>query len=232
MTNNKITTSLVEVFKAKGETMDIAFHNLKMEQSFDNFNLEPVSSSFDSDAINRGKILKHSQYLYRKYINNTISEYTIFGALYNKKPIIKDDSRISMHNIVNKGTKKWETINSYRFDSGEAIFEDTETKAEALDKAAELALEYNKTVNIVVSKRLVDMDGILGIAEFMPFTDVDDTNVYIFWVFQTKIEEKTDTELHDENTEIEENQQVTLKMDYVDYYGRQYIKKESDEETR
>ena len=224
MSNNKIITSSVEVFKVKGETMDIAFHNLKMEHKLDNYSFQPVSSDFTDEGINNGKILKHSQYLYSQYLNNKVSEYTIFGALYNKKPIIRDDSRISMHNIVNKGTKKWETINSYRFDSGEAIFEDTETKANALDKARELALEHNKTINIVVSKRLVDMDGILGIAEFIPFDNIDETNIYIFWVYVTTIEEKTDDELFEENTEVDEGQ-YSIKEDLVSFYGRAIIKK-------
>jgi len=228
MANNKITTSFVEVFKVKGETMDIAFHNLKMENSFDNYNMETVSSEFNEKAINNGKILKHSQYLYNRYINNAVSEYTIFGTLYNKKPIIKDETRVVMHNIIIKGTKKWETINTYRFDSGESVFEDTVTKADALEKATELALEYNKTINIVVSKRLIDMDGILGIAEFYPFENVDDTNVYIFWKFGTKVEEKTDDELIDDNTAIEKNQQLSLKEDLFSFYGRQLIKRENE----
>jgi len=222
MAKNKVTTSFVEVFKVKGESMNIAFHNLKIEESLDNYNLESVNSSFNDEAINNGKILKHSKFLYRRYINNKISEFTVFGALYNKTPIIRDESRVLLHNIVSKGAKKWETINTYRFDSGGIIHEDTETKSNALAKAKELALEYNKTVNIVVSKRLVGMDGILGIAEFVPFDNVDDTNVYIFWKFGTTVEEKTDGELFDDNVE-EVNGQLTIKEDLLSYYGRQII---------
>lgn len=219
----KTIKSSVEVFKVKGETMKIAFQNLKLEEKLDDYNLEPVSSEFNAESINRGKILKHSQYLHKKYINNEISEYTVFGALYNKKPIIKDESRVITHNVINKGTKKWETINSYRFDSGEIIYEDTETKANALEKAKELAIEYNKTVNVVVSKRLVDMDGIIGIAEFVPFENIDDTNVYIFWVYKVNIMEKTEEEFFEENTEMEVGGQLVLKEDLLSYYSRETV---------
>lgn len=223
MTKIKITTSFVEVFKVKGETMDIAFHNLKSENSFDNYNLQLVTSEFNTESIDNGKILKHSQFLYREYLNNKISEYTIFGALYNKKPIIKDGSKIITHNIISKGTKKWETINSYRFDNNEVIFENIGTKAESFEKAKELALENNKTVNIIVSKRLVDMDGILGIAEFIPFENIDDTNIYIFWKYGTKIEEKEEDDFIDENVEKDDIGQLSIKEDLFGFYGRQKI---------
>jgi len=226
MATNKITTSFVEVFKVKGETMEIAFKNLTMEEGLDNSTMEAVTSEFNAKAIDNGKIFKHSQYLYREFINNKISEYTVFGALYNKKPIIKDGSRIITHNIVTKGTKKWETVNSYRFDGGEIITEDTGTKAEALEVAETLALQYNKTVNIVVSKRLVDMDGILGIAEFMPFDNVDDSNVYIFWVYGTKVEFKTEEETFDEATEVDDTTgQYSIKDELFSYYSRAKIDK-------
>jgi hypothetical protein len=56
-----------------------------------------------------------------------------------------------MHNIVIKGTKQWETINSFRTDNGETVFEDASTKEDAIAKAREL-LERNATINVVVSK--------------------------------------------------------------------------------
>jgi hypothetical protein len=58
---------------------------------------------------------------------------------------------VLMHNIVIKGTKQWETINSFRTDNGETVFEDASTK-ESIAKARELALERNATINVVVSK--------------------------------------------------------------------------------
>jgi hypothetical protein len=39
-----------------------------------------------------------------------------------------------MHNIVIKGTKQWETINSFRTDNGE-VFEDAEYQKEMLFKS-------------------------------------------------------------------------------------------------
>jgi hypothetical protein len=71
--------------------------------------------------------------------------------LYNLKPKLKDESRLLMHNIVIKGTKQWETINSFRTDNGETVFEDASTE-DAIAKARELALERNATINVVVSK--------------------------------------------------------------------------------
>lgn len=223
----KVTTSSVDVYKVKGETMDIAFNNLKQEHSFDNYNLE-VSSTLSVEDINNGKIYKESQRLYREYLNNRLSEFTIFGSLYNKRPVINDPSRVLTHNIVTKGTKVWETVNSYRTDSGAILDEDTGTKAEALVAAKALAQENNLTVNIIVSKRLVDMDGILGIAEFMPLDCIDDTNIYVFWKYETKVEEVDEEELADENTEIldSETQQYSIKEDLFGYIGRSIINKQ------
>jgi len=224
MQNNKITTSFVEVFKVKGETMEIAFQNFKMEHQLDNYNLTAVTSEFNAEAIDNGKILQHSRFLYRQYLNNEVSEYTIFGTLYNKKPIIRDESRVIVSNIVSKGTKKWETINSYLFDGGEVIHEDIGTKAEALETAKELAMQNNKTVNVAVSKRLVDMDGILGVAEFIPFKNIDDSNVYIFWKYGTKVVIKSEEETFKDETELDaDSGQYSLKEDLFSFYGRKKI---------
>jgi hypothetical protein len=105
-----------------------------------------------------------------------------------------------MHNIVIKGTKQWETINSFRTDNGETVFEDASTKEDAIAKARELALEkcYHQCCSI---KRLVGIDGVIAIAEFIPLECADDTNIYVFWVFQTKVEEQDEDELADAHTE-------------------------------
>lgn len=225
MSARKVTTTSVEVYKVKGETMKIAFNNLKQERGFDNHHLEHENVYLlEKDSISNGAIYKKSKELYSQYVNNTLSEYTIKGALYNLKPTIKDESRLVMHNIVIKGTKQWETINSFRYDSGEVVYEEVGTKDDAITKAKELALEKNKTINVVVSKRLVGMDGIIAIAEFLPIQCVDDTNVYVFWVCTTKVEEKEESELIDENTEVDEVGQLSIKEDLFEYVGRSNIK--------
>jgi hypothetical protein len=71
--------------------------------------------------------------------------------LYNLKPKLKDESRLLMHNIVIKGTKQWETINSFRTDNGKQFSKMLVLK-KMLQKARELALERNATINVVVSK--------------------------------------------------------------------------------
>jgi hypothetical protein len=50
----------------------------------------------------------------------------------------------------NQGNKQWETINSFRTDNGETVFEDASTKEDAIAKARDL--ERNATINVVVSK--------------------------------------------------------------------------------
>lgn len=225
MALRKITTSSVEVYKVKGETMNIAFNNLKQEiKGLDNHHLEIESSELlKQDTICNGAIYKHSKILYPQYINNTLSEYTVKGALYNLKPKLKDESRIVMHNIVSRGTKLWETVNSFRYDSGEVILEDTGTKEEAIVTARELALERNKTINVVVSKRLIGIDGILAIAEFIPIDCADDTNVYVFWVFATKVEEADEDQLAENAVEVDSVGQLSLKEDLFSFVGRSII---------
>jgi hypothetical protein len=70
MATKKVTTASVEVFKVKGETMKIAFNNLKQEKGFDNHHLEIE----DDELLNQGNIcngyLQKSKDLYPEYINN------------------------------------------------------------------------------------------------------------------------------------------------------------------
>jgi hypothetical protein len=220
----KKTTSSVEVFKVKGETMAIAFKNLKQEHSFDNHFLEiEKEEQLNLEQISNAAIYLRSKELHSKYINNIISEYAIRGALYNVKPKLRDNSRIVMHNVINRGTKQWETVNSYRTDTNVTLEEDTETKDIAMARAKELALEKNMTINVVVSKRLVDMDGILAVAEFLPYENMDDSNVYVFWVFTTKVESITEDELYAEETSIDSHGQLSLKEELYSYYGRPII---------
>jgi len=219
-----VTTSYVEVYKVKGETMKIAFNNLKQEKGLDHHHLDiEESTTLDQKNISNGEIYKNSKKLYGQYVNNTLSEYTVKGALYNLKPNLKDETRIVMHNIVIKGTKQWETVNSYRTDTGEVLTEDVGTKEAALVAARELAIERNKTINVVVSKRLVGMDGILAVAEFIPIECTDDSNIYVFWVFTTKVVDADEDELAEEHTEVDSVGQLSIKEDLFSYVGRSIV---------
>jgi hypothetical protein len=202
--------------------MKIAFNNLKQEKGFDNHHLEIEDDELlNQGNICNGAIYKKSKDLYPEYINNKLSEYTIKGALYNLKPKLKDESRLLMHNIVIKGTKQWETINSFRTDNGETVFEDASTKEDAIAKARELALEkcYHQCCSI---KRLVGIDGVIAIAEFIPLECADDTNIYVFWVFQTKVEEQDEDEA-DAHTETDSYNQLSIKEDLFGFVGRSLI---------
>lgn len=224
MATKKVTASAVEVYKVKGETMKIAFNNLKQEKGLDNHHMEIENDELLSkENISNGAIYKKSRELYSEYINNKLSEYTIKGALYNMKPVLKDESRIVMHNIVIKGTKQWETVNSFRLDTGEVITEAVCTKEDAVIKARELALERNKTINVVVSKRLVDLDGVIAIAEFIPLECTDDANVYVFWLFTTNVVDQDEDELIDAHTEKDSVGQLSLKEDLFSFVGRSII---------
>jgi hypothetical protein len=100
----------------------------------------------------------------------------------------------------------------FRTDNGETVFEDASTKEDAIAKARELALEkcYHQCCSI---KRLVGIDGVIAIAEFIPLECADDTNIYVFWVFQTKVEEQDEDELADAHTETDSYGQLSIKED-------------------
>jgi hypothetical protein len=83
-------------------------------------------------------------------------------------------------------------------------------------------MERNATVNVVVSKRLVGMDGVIAIAEFIPLECADDTLISTFWVFNTKVEEQDEDELADENTEHARS--TSIKEDLFGFVGRSLIK--------
>jgi len=216
----------IDVFKVKGNSLKEAFNILKIENSFGDYFLTALKKEQAPIEFDRGGILKESKRVLRKYINGDISEYEIRGMLFNNKPLVADEAKVLLHNIVIKGTKKWETINAYTTDGGNVIFIDTETKAAALEKAQELATENNTTINIVVSKRLVDINGVIGIAEFVPFSNIlDKTNVYIFWVYSVSNEDVTDDEAFEENVEKKENGQLVLKEDFMSYHTTKYLNK-------
>lgn len=218
----KVVTSSVEVFRVKGETIDIAFNNFKQERSLDNHHLT-LADSLDKDEIINGGIFKRGRKLYTQFLNNKISEYSVYGCLYNHKPIIKDESRLVKHNIVNKGTKKWITVNKYIFDSGEVLEHDTGTKGEAMVRADELSLEHNRTITVMAGKELENGEGILYISEYIPLEQVDDTNIYVFWIYVTTVKELEEDELIDSNTKTDEVGQLSIKDELNDFVGRSII---------
>lgn len=222
MSKRKVITSRVEVFRVKGENLDIAFNNFKQEHSLDNHHLT-IIDDMSKENIAAGGIYLKGRELYPQYVNNIISEYTIFGCLYNHKPILRDESRIIKHNVVNRGTKKWVTVNNYVTDSGEVLEHDTETKDKVKVRAIELSMEHSKTVNAVLGKKLDDGDGILFISEYIPSDCVDDSNVYIFWMLVTEINEVEEDDLISEHTEIDEVNQLSIKDDIHTYVGRSII---------
>lgn len=223
--NRKLVTSSIEVYKVKGETMEIAFKNFQAEHGLDNYYLEEADGfELDKEDITNGKILVYSKEIYREYINNRISEHCVKGCLYNYKPLIKDESRLIKHNIVIKGTKKWITMNAFITDGGETIEEKECSKSDAMVRANELSIELNKSINVTVVKKLEGSDGIIYIAEFIPADFIDDTNVYVFWKYAVKIEEKTEDEIIDDNTKEDHVGQLSIREDIFGYVGRSLIK--------
>jgi len=220
----KQATSKVEVFYVKGETIEIAFKAFKNEFSLDNYYLHEDEITLNKEDINTGKILVNSKRLFSEYFNGQISEYSIMGGLYNKKPILKDDSRIIPHNIIIKGTKKWVTTNAFVTDGGEVAYSEIGTKEEAIATANRLSMKYNKTINVVATKELLDSDGIIFISEFIPADFVDDSNVYVFWKYNIEITEVDDDELIDAHTVVEANGQLAIKDTLNEYATTKMLK--------
>jgi len=222
MSKKKVITSRVEVFRVKGETIQIAFNNFKHEHGLDDHHLT-VIDRLSKESIAAGGIYLKGRELYPQYVGNKISEYTIFGSLYNHKPVLKDESRVIKHNVINRGTKKWVTVNLYVTDSGEVLEHDTDNKEAVKVRAVELSLEHSKTVNAVLGKKLEDGEGILFISEYIPSDCVDDSNIYIFWMFVTTITEIEEEDLIDDHTEVDEKGQLSIKDDIHTYIGRSLI---------
>lgn len=220
MTKIKVTKKGMRVFKAKGDSIQIAFKILQQEQGFKFHTLELQ----EDQKLELGEIYKTSRNLLMQHRKEELSEYTIKGCLYNAKPIIRDEEFVSVKSHVIKGTKKWETFNSFRTESGEEVDSSTTDKANALEKAKSLALSMNQTIHIVVSKRLVGMDGIIGTATFLG-PEVDEKPVYVFWVY-TVLEEEVDAEqLADDNTvEDKRTHQLSLLIDTASYFERAVYK--------
>jgi len=218
------TTSAVEVYKVIAPTMEEAFQRLKVQFRLDNYNLSRLEVP-EETKMYHGFILKTSKKLHGDYLNNHLSEFTVFGALYNEAPKIKTDEKILLRNIVSRGTKQWETVNSYQTDSGEVLFIDTSTKAEALDMCKSLALEHDKTVNVVLSKRLKDHDGILGVAEVISYNNIDNENVYIFWRYSVTVVEEDEEDSIDAEVVKEAYGQLAIREDLYSYIARRVVNK-------
>ena len=224
MSKRKLVTSKVEVYYVKGETIGIAFKNLNTEHGLDNYYLHHKEETLTTEEINTGKILTISKRLFGEYFNNTLSEFAVIGALFNKKPILKDASRIVSHNIVIKGTKQWVTTNSFVTDGGEVIKQEAGTKEDAKNIATELSLRFNRTIHVVATKALQDSDGIIYISEFIPADFVDDTNVYVFWKYTTSITEVNEDDLIEENTEVDKYGQLSIKDTNYEYFTTKLLK--------
>ena len=224
MSKRKLVTSKVEVYYVKGETMEIAFKNFKNEHNLDNYYLHTNEETLTKDEINSGKILVISKKLFGDYFNNRLSEFAVIGALFNKKPILKDDSRIIHHNIIIKGTKQWVTTNAFVTDGGEIVKQEVGTKEDAKNTATELSLEFNRTIHVVATKVLQDSDGIIYIAEFIPADFVDDTNVYVFWKYKTIVTEVDEDELINENVEVDKYGQMSIKDTNYEYFTTKLLK--------
>jgi hypothetical protein len=65
-------------------------------------------------------------------------------------------------------------------------------------------------------------DGVIAIAEFIPLECADDTNIYVFWVFQTKVEEQDEDELADALLK-DSYGQLSIKEDLFGFVGRSLI---------
>lgn len=224
MSKRKLVTSKVEVYYVKGETMAIAFKNFNNEYSLDNYYLHQDEETLSQEDINSGKILNISKRLFGEYFNNKLSEFAVIGALFNKKPILKDESRIIHHNIVIKGTKKWVTTNAFVTDGGEVVKQEVGTKEDAKNTATELSLEHNRTINVVATKVLQDSDGIIYIAEFIPADFVDDSNVYVFWKYVTTVTEVDEDELIEDSTEVDKHGQIAIKDNTHEYFTTKLLK--------
>lgn len=229
MAKRKLVTSKVEVYYVKGETMEIAFKNFNNEYTLDNYYLDSDKETLSKDDINSGKILVISKRLFGEYFNSKISEFAVIGALFNKKPILKDNSRIIEHNIVIKGTKKWVTTNAFVTDGGEIVKQEVGTKEDAKTTANELSLEFNRTINVVATKVLQDSDGIIYISEFIPADFVDDSNVYVFWKYKTIVTEVEEDELIDDNVEVDKHGQLSIKDTNHEYFSTKLLKENKNE---
>lgn len=229
MAKRKLVTSKVEVYYVMGETMEIAFKNFNNEYTLDNYYLHPDKETLSKDEINSGKILTVSKKLFGDYFNNRISEFAVVGALFNKKPILKDNSRIIEHNIVIKGTKKWVTTNAFVTDGGEIVKQEVGTKEDAKRIANELSLEFNRTINVTATKVLQDSDGIIYISEFIPADFVDDSNVYVFWIYKTSVSEVDEDELIDDNVEVDNHGQLAIKDTNYEYFTTKLLKEPMNE---
>jgi hypothetical protein len=102
----------------------------------------------------------------------------------------------------------------FRTDNGETVFEDASKEDAAIAKLENLPSEkcYHKRKKII---------GVIAIAEFIPLECADDTNIYVFWVFQTKVEEQDEDELADEH--ILFIRPTSIKEDLFGFVGRSLI---------
>jgi hypothetical protein len=111
-----------------------------------------------------------------------------------------------------------ETVNLFRTDSEKLAEEDASTKEDAIIRARELAMERNATVNVAVSKDLLEWMSYCN-CRIYTLECADDTNIYVFW-YLIPVEEQDEDELADENNEQDAVGQLSIKEDLSGSVGR------------
>jgi len=166
---------------------------------------------------------RHKDDIVKKFIIST--KYTldpiVWGGLYAPAKPNTLAKQFSVNNIVQNGTKKWETRYVLIGERTKTRYDDTSiTKGDALEKAKEKVIIAKENISIQVEKVLISHDPSVAVVNYIK-DDTEHGNIYIFMCNIVQFDEESFNSLYDENTEIDtDTNQVRIKVDTIFEYDK------------
>jgi hypothetical protein len=166
---------------------------------------------------------KHKDDIVKKFIISTkyIEEPVVWGGLYAEA---KDNTLIkkfTINNIVQSGTKKWETRYVLIGENTKTRYDDSPTtKGDALEKAKEIVLTAKEDISIQVEKVLVSHEPSVAMIKYIK-DKTEHNNIYIFMCNIIEFDENSFNTLYEENTELDtDTNQYKIKVDTIFEYDK------------
>jgi len=166
---------------------------------------------------------KHKDDIVKKFITSTkyTLEPVVWGGLYAAAKGNTLSKQFTTNNIVQNGTKKWETRYVLKGAVTKTRYDDTPTtKGDAVEKAKERVLTAKEDINIEVEKVLISHNPSVAVINYIK-DETEHNNIFIFMCNIVEFDEESFNSLYEENTEMDtDTNQFRIKVDTVFEYDK------------
>lgn len=144
-----------------------------------------------------------------------------WGGLYAPAKGNTLDKKFKVNNIVQNGTKKWETryvikgaVSNKRYDI------DQTTKGEALELAKDLVIEAKEDLEVQVEKVLISHDPSVAVISYIK-DETEHANIFMFLINTVTFDEEDSQNLYEDNVELDpDTKQYKIKVQTVLDYDK------------